>query len=423
MHTNPTIPTGWKLVKIADIAKVYDGTHQTPTYVSEGIPFYSVEHITADDFDNTKYITEKVYENESKRTKIESGDVLMTRIGDIGTAKYINWNVKASFYVTLALIKCIDTVNSKFLTYLINSQNFHHELWKRTLHVAFPNKINLGDINKCPALLPSPSEQSHIVTILEAWDKTIEKLARKIEVKKNIKKGLMQKLLTGQVRLPGFSGEWVSIEVGKVFSFLRTYAISRENLINNTSNIQNIGNIHYGDIHSTYGSTSIDLRSVSVPSVRNVDFTPNENDLLINGDLIMADASEDYEGIGITISIHGMENKKVVGGLHTYVLRDASKKTEEKYRQYIFWNPQVRKQLKKMANGVSVYGISKSNLSKIRLDLPTSPEQASIANILITADKEIEALKKELVLLEDQKKFLLNNLITGKIRTPKKMDC
>jgi type I restriction enzyme S subunit len=100
------------------------------------------------------------------------------------------------------------------------------------------------------------------------------------------------------------------------------------------------------------------------------------------------------------------------------VLRDKSKKTTENYRQYIFQNEEVRNRLRKIANGVSVYGISKSNLSKMQINLPSIPEQIIIANILTTSDKEITELEKKLSIIKEQKRYLLNNLITGTIRTP-----
>ena len=115
---------------------------------------------------------------------------------------------------------------------------------------------------------------------------------------------------------------------------------------------------------------------------------------------------------------HELANKKILGGLHTFVLRDKSNKTTETYRQYIFQNEEVRNRLRKIANGVSVYGISKSNLSKMQLKLPSIPEQRIIADILITADKEITDLEKKLSIIKEQKRYLLNNLITGTIRTP-----
>ncbi|QIR91624.1 restriction endonuclease subunit S [Vibrio alginolyticus] len=192
----------WEEVELGKITSIYDGTHSTPKYVEKGIPFYSVEHLTRDDFSNTKFITEDVFEKENKRVKLERDDILMTRIGDIGTAKHLNWDVCASFYVSLALIKANKSkFDSAYMGYYINSHEFHRELYKRTIHVAFPKKINLGEINHCNVLLPSINEQQKIASVLTAADKEIEVLQAKLTHFKQEKKALMQQLLTGKRRV------------------------------------------------------------------------------------------------------------------------------------------------------------------------------------------------------------------------------
>lgn len=197
----PGFKDEWKILPIGKLTKIYDGTHSTPTYTKFGIPFYSVESITQDDFTNTKFISEEVFEKENKRVKLERGDILMTRIGDIGTAKMLSWDVKASFYVSLALIKKSDKFNSKYLEQYIESNLFQSELHKRTIHVAFPKKINLGEINACLVKLPSIKEQEKIADVLNFCDEEIKSLKTELEAWKIQKKGLMQQLLTGKIRV------------------------------------------------------------------------------------------------------------------------------------------------------------------------------------------------------------------------------
>ncbi|WP_138971243.1 restriction endonuclease subunit S [Vibrio sp. Hep-1b-8] len=192
----------WEEVPLGKVTSIYDGTHSTPKYVEEGIPFYSVEHLTKNDFSNTKYIAVDVFHKENLRVKLERDDILMTRIGDIGTAKHLNWDVCASFYVSLALVKGQkDKFDSAYLCYYINSHEFHRELHKRTIHVAFPKKINLGEINHCHVLLPDLAEQQKIASVLTAADKSIEVLEAKLTHFKQEKKALMQQLLTGKRRV------------------------------------------------------------------------------------------------------------------------------------------------------------------------------------------------------------------------------
>jgi type I restriction enzyme, S subunit len=204
--------------------------------------------------------------------------------------------------------------------------------------------------------------------------------------------------------------------VSDVFGFVKSYAFSRDNLVNGTVNDEGIGNIHYGDIHSTFTSPSIDLSQISIPTIKDRSFVPKNEDLLKDGDLIMADASEDYAGVGVTVSVHGLKDRKVVGGLHTFVLRDVDGKTDEYYRQYIFRNPVIRNALQKIANGVSVYGISKTALSKVLLPLPPLPEQRRIVSILEAWDKAIDELNGLIALKQQIKNSLMGKILTGLVR-------
>lgn len=184
----------WEEKALKTIARIYDGTHQTPNYVEDGVPFYSVEHVTANNFFKTKFIAEDVFLNELKRVQLEKNDILLTRIGDIGTSKLIDWDVRASFYVSLALIKVDKNHNSSFVNQYIKSVFFQRELHERTIHVAFPKKINLGEIGLCLIRLPCPEEQTKIANFLSAIDQKIEVVAQQIEQAKTWKKGLLQQM-------------------------------------------------------------------------------------------------------------------------------------------------------------------------------------------------------------------------------------
>ena len=136
----------WEEESLNNIADIYDGTHQTPQYVESGIKFVSVENIR-DLYGTEKYITKDSYDKEFK-IRPNRGDILMTRIGDIGTPAYISSDEELAYYVSLALIKC-KKISGEYLFHYIESRNFKNELWKRTLHTAYPEKINKGDIGVC----------------------------------------------------------------------------------------------------------------------------------------------------------------------------------------------------------------------------------------------------------------------------------
>lgn len=192
----------WYETTIGEHCCVFDGTHQTPKYTIAGIPFYSVENVTANDFVNTKFITVEEHKQLSSKCKIEKGDILMTRIGSIGDCKYIDWDVNASFYVSLALIKCKETINAQFLSFYSTSSYFKKEIEIRSLLTAIPQKINLGPISEIRLNIPSDiKEQEAIAFILSDMDNEIEALEQKLEKTRQIKQGMMQQLLTGKIRL------------------------------------------------------------------------------------------------------------------------------------------------------------------------------------------------------------------------------
>lgn len=193
----------WKSMLLGDIAEVKDGTHQTPKYVkSGGKPFYSVENVTADDFKNVKHISLEEHKALTSNYRIEKGDVLMTRIGSIGCCKYVDWDVDASFYVSLALLKINEKYDSKFISYLSNIKSFKEEVMLNSLVFAIPQKINLGNISLIKVYIPtSKAEQTAIANILSDCDSEIAALEEKRDKYKEIKQGMMQQLLTGKIRL------------------------------------------------------------------------------------------------------------------------------------------------------------------------------------------------------------------------------
>ena len=119
-----TLPLEWSVRTLRELGKVHDGTHQTPRYVSDGVPFYSVEHVTSGDFSNTKFISPEEHRFLTRTFKMERGDVLMTRIGSIGECRLIDWEVDASFYVSLALLKLRD-IDAGYFTQYSNSPMFN----------------------------------------------------------------------------------------------------------------------------------------------------------------------------------------------------------------------------------------------------------------------------------------------------------
>ena len=156
---HPFYTSSWEQRKLGEVVNVYDGVHQTPDYKDSGIMFLSVENIGT--LKSKKYISEEAF-NRDYKVYPQKGDILMTRIGDVGTPNVVETTEKMAFYVSLALLKPIN-VDSYFLCDSILSPFFQNGLKERTLVTAIPQKINKDDIGKVSLFVPiSKDEQRQI---------------------------------------------------------------------------------------------------------------------------------------------------------------------------------------------------------------------------------------------------------------------
>lgn len=215
-----SLPEGWAVATLGDLCvQISDGTHQTPRYVSNGVPFYSVESVTNDDFENVKYITPEEARTIGPRAQPRRGDILMTRIGTLAKTKYIDWERAASAYVSLAILRPGPGIDGRFLYAYTKSEQFIRDVEDRSLAWAVPKKINMRDISDVPVMYPRDrAEQLRIADLELTADAHLLALDRVLAKKRAIKQGMMQELLTGRTRLPGFRGEWTPAVFGEIAS-------------------------------------------------------------------------------------------------------------------------------------------------------------------------------------------------------------
>lgn len=208
--------------------------------------------------------------------------------------------------------------------------------------------INAAEYCSLQIPVPPLTEQQKIVDILSVWDKAIEKQTQLIEKLELRKKGLMQQLLIGKKRLPGFSGEWKKAKLGDVTIFLSTNSFSREQL---NSVKGNILNIHYGDVLVRYSSV-LDASKEDIPYINErIEYSPK--DYVNNGDVIMADTAED-EMVGRCCEVINIDNIKVVSGLHTILIHPIIK-FAPKYLGYYLNSVRYHKQIISIMQGIKVY--------------------------------------------------------------------
>ena len=204
--------------------------------------------------------------------------------------------------------------------------------------------------------------------------------------------------------------DWDLVSFGDAFDFLSTATYSRADLNGNGDILY----VHYGDIHTKWNNF-LDLEKNDLPSI---DKEKQKKYSVINeGDLIMADASEDYEGIGKSVEVKHLGGKKAISGLHTFLLRERKGSIVSGFRGYIHSNQLVKKQFDRLATGLKVYGVSKKNLKTVLIPIPKDPaEQSAIAQVLSDTDTLIESLNKLIEKKKNIKQGAMQELLTGRKR-------
>ena len=198
------IPQDWNLEKLNFLAnKITDGAHFTPTYVSEGIPFLRVTDLKSKDILNSdiKFIPESEHIELIKRCKPEYGDILYSKNGTIGLTRLVDWEWEFSIFVSLCLIKPkIEIIDKNYLKYYLESNMVLNQIRIRSKQGTVTN-LHLEEIRDFFVTVPPLAEQKQIAEILSTVDNKLENLKEKKQSFEELKKGLMQKLLTGEVRV------------------------------------------------------------------------------------------------------------------------------------------------------------------------------------------------------------------------------
>ena len=205
------IPDSWEWVRLGTLLGIIsDGTHKTPNYVEDGVPFLSVQNISKGYFDFTKvkYITEDEHRKLCERVAPQAGDILFCRIGTLGKAIKCTLNIEFSIFVSLGLLRPIDPSVTDYLVFTINSPL--GEKWIQENKVGggtHTYKINLSDIPNMLIPLPPYQEQNRIFAklqelkpFLHEYGKTEERLDSLSEgFPEALKKSILQEAVQGKL--------------------------------------------------------------------------------------------------------------------------------------------------------------------------------------------------------------------------------
>ncbi len=271
-------------------------------------------------------------------------------------------------------------------------------------------RVHFSDFLEFSLPLPSLEERREIAEILTLQDRIIELKEKLIAEKQRQKKYLMQQLLTGKARLPGFNEEWKKKRFCEVFTFGTTNTFSREYMCEDSAGVKNI---HYGDILVKYREILI-LSEQEIPSLLS-EVSSKITSFVDDGDVVIADTAEDLTA-GKVVEIQETQGKKVAAGLHTMLCKPMKGCFASGWLGYYMNSEYYHKQLIPYISGVKVMSISKGNIVKTNILVPSIEEQTAIVEVLSTVDHELDLLRQDIKQEKQKKKALMQLLLTGIVR-------
>lgn len=184
----------WKKVKLEEVCeKITDGTHSTPEYTTEGVPFLRVTDIT-ESSSSKKYISDKEHKELIKRCKPEIGDVLYTKNGTIGIAKLIDWDWEFSIFVSLALLKLKKKlIDGRYLENFLNSESAMLQA-KAHSKAGTVTNLHLIEIKQIEIPLPPLEIQKQVVGKIETERSLVESAKKLIKIYEDKTKLALEKL-------------------------------------------------------------------------------------------------------------------------------------------------------------------------------------------------------------------------------------
>ncbi|WP_233054941.1 restriction endonuclease subunit S [Lacticaseibacillus paracasei] len=366
-----------------------------------GVPFLRGSNLRNGELieDNANYITKEKHAELTSGHLVEDDIVLAVR-GSLGALGYvkdenIDWNINSQ----LAVIRTDKSeLSGKFLVQFLLSWRGQKELLSRNTGTAL-KQLPIKQLKDVPVPIVNLDEQKEIGALFSSIDNLIAATQDKIDILEQISLALKRHLYNHSWSFKDEDEPWIIQTLNNSTSKIKSYS-----LIRSVETLTNTGYkyIHYGDIHT--GKVTL------INSVETLPNIPAGNyELLSKGDLILADASEDYKGIADAAILLDTDDQRVVAGLHTIALRPQN--TDPVFLYYLFQTEKFKTFARKMGTGLKVFGISYSNLVRFKFASPSKTlEQQRIGNLLLTIENLLRATTTSLKALRSVKQSLLQNL-------------
>lgn len=392
MANNIDIPDGWERIEFGYVVNLRNKKYIPKS--NENLKCIELECIEKESGNLLYYLNSNT--QKSAKTYFYKDDVLYGKLRPY-LKKYIYAKEDGVCSSEIWVFHTNKKITSYFLFLIVQSKRFN-QITNISTGTRMP-RADWNVVSNFPVILPPLAEQEKIAEILSLWDKAIEQTKELITYKEKQKKGLMQNLLTGKKRLHGFNDKWKTVKLGEVADFISGYSFSSDDFIDKGIALIKISNIQDDNIN-------IDNNTAYLP----MEFKNKYHKFIIKtNDLLIAMS-------GATTGKMGVFKQENIALLNQRV---GIIRAKENYSQnfLIYILKIYSNKILEMAYGGAQPNISSNDIYKIKISIPISfNEQKAIADILLKADKEIELLNRQLKLYTEQKKGLMQNLLTGKVR-------
>ena len=380
------VPEGWEIVELDEVAEVKTGPFGSALhagdYVRIGTPIVTVEHL-GEYFmihQNLPLVSD-TDKNRLSAYTLQAGDIIFSRVGSIDRNVYItNYEDGWLFSGRLLRIRVNKTyVYSKFLSYYLKFNTTIQRIKNIAVGQTMAS-LNTKLLNRFIIAYPPLPEQRRIAEVLSDTDLYITTLERLIAKKEAVKQGVMQELLTGKRRLPGFKGEWVEKRLGDLLQYEQPqpYIVSHTEYLKNGIPVLTAGK----SFILGYTAEKIGIYT-NIPVIIFDDFTTESK--LVNFQFKVKSSAIKF------LYSTGLCDIRIIFALMQMI--DFPLKDHQRY-----WISEFSKLVVKIP--------------------PTLAEQTAIAEILSDMDAELSALKKKLEKIRLIKQGMMDALLTGKIRLP-----
>lgn len=396
---------GFEKYHLCDIASINPKTN-VPT---------EFEYVDLESVSGTEMIshrTEKKSTAPSRAQRLAKyGDIFYQTVRPYQKNNYY-FDIKADNYVfSTGYAQIRSSINGKYLFTLLQSEAFLRQVLDNCSGTSFP-AINPSTLSKLIVNICTDSEEQERVAIFfTSLDAQISASTSRLASLKQMKAASLQAMFPQEgktvpkVRFKGFEGEWKKVKFDKAFSFLKNNSLSRAELCNDGDII----NIHYGDVLIKYG----DILDIGNDEVIYVADSNVANKLytdcpIVNGDIIIADAAEDFT-VGKCVEVQNVTKQKIVSVLHTIPCRPLESTAPNFWGYYINSNS-FHRQLLPMIQGSKISSISKTSLSATYVVFPVVEEQQSIASFFTSLDRQITLHAQRLEKLKQIKAACLGKM-------------